>query len=463
MAPSPAARPAKTWLKSLAGVVLLGFLVGALVFNQSIKHKAKEGQPAPEWRGVTDLEGKPYKLADFRGKPLLLNIWTTWCISCKEETPALEAFHERYGDKITVVGLDVREPIDTLRNYMKSNSTSYLVLRDQNGNISSPYNVRGYPESWFIDIQGVARKYWEGPMTFEQMQEFYAVTTGQPIDGRGVGPVAADGRLAAVAMDPARPDVVYLGTSAGLFRSKTGGGWEAVGGGAGLDKAEITAVAFAPGEPGTVYAAGSRIGVFVSRDGGQTWQEASRGLPAKAVAALAVGPSRRLLAWVVGGGLYQSADGGASWQAVQSGLDASWPVVAIAIDPLDANHVLLSMAQPGQTGWDGQLLSSADGGRTWSRSDIQEVILTIPTKPVVFGMAFDPRQAGTVYLATHKGIWKSTDGGKSAHWLQKSHARLMSGVEAAASGGGATLLAAAPNGDVYRSDDGGAAWRLVNR
>ncbi len=458
------AGPAKTWLKSLAALVLLGFMVGALVFNQSIKSKAKEGSPAPEWRGVTDLDGKPYKLADFRGKPLLLNIWTTWCVSCKEETPALQAFHERYGDKIRVVGLDVREPIDTLKEYMKNNRTTYLILRDQNGNIAGPYNVRGYPESWFIDAQGIARKYWEGPMTFEQMQEFYAVTTGEPIDGAGVGPVAAGNRLSAVALDPAG-GAVYVGTAQGLFRSKPDGGWEAVTGGSGFDlgQEEITAAVFAPGSPPALYAAGSRIGVVVSRDAGRTWQDAGKGLPAKEVAALAAGPRGDVLAWVRGHGLFRSADGGATWSAVGSGIPADSPVVALAVDPGNADRVLLAMAQLGQTGWEGRLFRSDDGGRNWSPADIQEVILTIPTRPVVFAMAFDPAASGTVYLATNKGVWKSTDGGKSARWSQRSHARQMTGLAVTSSEGRTVILAGAPNGDLYRSEDGGGDWKLEGR
>lgn len=450
----------KTLLKTFAGLILLASLAGALVFNQSIRTKAREGQPAPEWT-VEDLSGRPVSLSDFRGRTVLLNLWTTWCISCKEETGALQAFHERYGDRIAVIGLDVREPVDTVRDYMRETGMSFLVLRDRYGRVPGRYNLQGYPETWFIDGGGVARAFWKGPMSFEVMQALYEKAAGRPIDGAGVGPVAGDNHLHVAAPDPADPGGILAGTHRGLLRGNEAAGaqWEPLSGDLGLDREDVMALALPPDGAGTVFAAGHNIGVVRSRDGGRTWQTAAAGLPAKDVHALAAAPSgRHLYAWVVGKGLHRSDDGGDSWQAVGGDLDPDLPVTALAVDPRDPDRLLIAAAQEGAAGWEGVLLDSRDGGRAFKPVKIQEKIYTIDTKPAVFGIAFAPADPRVVYLATNKGIWQSEDGGRTAKWLRHSHARKFESVAAAPGG---ALVAAAANGDIYRSRDGGASWALL--
>jgi thiol-disulfide isomerase/thioredoxin len=66
--------------------------------------RSHAGAPAPG-AGFTDPDGEPATLADFRGKPLLLNLWATWCGPCVEEMPTLDALAARSGDKLRIVAL----------------------------------------------------------------------------------------------------------------------------------------------------------------------------------------------------------------------------------------------------------------------------------------------------------------------------------------------------------------------
>lgn len=474
--PGSEAAGRKTWLKSVAAITFLGFLIGAVIFSQSIKNKAKIGQPAPVWI-AEDLEGKEVSLTDFLGQPILLNLWTTWCISCKEETPALQAFHERYGDRIKVIGLDVKEPVDTIKEYMKMTGTTYTVVRDKIGKVTGPYNIRGYPETWFIDEKGIARVYWEGPMTFEQMQEFYRQTTGKDIDGAGVGPIRPGDRLTSVTVlldaerggsDPSGGRMaVFAATTKGLYKASLtpGGGlglasssarnrWERVQ--SPVLKGEITALLAPPRTPGLIFAAGPEFGLARSTDGGRTWSRLEQGFSGgDIIRAMASDPSGRMIyVWVSGKGLYMGTDGGNAWQAVRSTISAEAPVSALAVDPSKPERLL--------AGGEGGALVSSDGGKTWIEARLHEVIYTIDTKPSVFGIAFDADNPKIVYYATNKGVWKSTDGGGTARWLKGSHARLINSVSIAAGAGG-SLVAAAPNGDIYASDDGGSTWRLLTK
>lgn len=445
----------KTWLKSAAGLVLLVFLGGALLFNQSIKGRAKLGQPAPDWT-AEDVEGRTVRLSDFRDQVVLLNIWTTWCISCKEETPALQAFHERYGDRLKLIGLDVREPWDTIKEYMKETAMDFYVVRDRLGRVETSYNVRGYPETWFIDEQGIARVYWEGPLTFEQMQDFYLETTGRNIDGAGVGPVAAGAALRAVAVtDQGGVRQVFLGTSQGLFRGEVGAdrkvSWQRVAG-PGLESGDVTALLASSGAPGVVFAGGPGIGLVRSRDGGATWEALMQGLPGGRVRAL-TGDGSTLYVWVDGTGLYLSSDGGDSWRPVGGTIPRGTQVTGMAMNPLDRDHLLVA--------GDGGLAFSKDGGNSWGQGAVREVIHTINTNPFVFGVAFSATDAGVAYLSTNKGIWKSADGGRSAKWLRASHARRFDAV--ATGSADATAVIGAPNGDIYVSDDAGRTWNRLTQ
>ncbi len=439
----------KTWLKLGASLLLLGFLIGSLALSQSIKNKAKVGSPLPPWRGITTLDGEEFAFQQLLGKPFIINITTTWCISCKEEAPVLQAFHERYGDRMRLVAVDVREPVDVIRSYVRDFGLTYTMLRDPYGNISSPYNVRGYPETWFADAGGVARAYWEGPITFEQMQEFYRQTTGDPIDGRGVGAVATGDNLLALAVTG--QGRILAGTGRSLFLSTgmaglgQGEAWERVTEGAAFG------VATEPG--GRLFAAVGDGGLLLSEDG-RDWRPAG-GLAARPVTAVAA-TGRLVYAWA--GGLWRSEDSGSAWSQVPASLPPL-PVRSLAVSPANPEELLLVA--------EGRLYRSRDGGRTWRQVAVEELNFMpqwpgrVDLKPAVLAVAFDPVEAGTVYLATEKGIWKSSSGGERATWLRGSPMRLFTAVTAGARGDRVTLVAGAPNGDVYVSEDRGKSWRLL--
>lgn len=179
---------------SLAAALVGGlFLAGAVAYHRSLGAMADLGRPAPPW-ALADLEGRSRRLAEWRGQVVLLNFWTTWCEPCRDEIPALDAFHRRFGARLAVVGINVREPLPTVRQFVQEFSMGYPVVRDADGKVAERYRVRGFPESWLLDEQGVLRRQWPGPLTFEALEQAYRELTGRPIaaglpDG---GPLAGD-------------------------------------------------------------------------------------------------------------------------------------------------------------------------------------------------------------------------------------------------------------------------------
>lgn len=157
------------WLRYLPFFVLAGFLAAAFLYREGLEARATVGEPAPAFQLET-LDGSQAALDDFSGKPVIINFWTTWCPECHDEAPALEAFHQAYGDQVTVLGVNMREPPAVAAPFVDRYGMSFPILMDRLERVSKLYRVTGVPETWFIDAQGTARWRHLGPITLEQLE-----------------------------------------------------------------------------------------------------------------------------------------------------------------------------------------------------------------------------------------------------------------------------------------------------
>ncbi len=129
---------------------------------------------------LSDLKGQTASLSSFRGKPILLNFWGTWCPPCRVEMPDLERFYESYGDRVTVIGINyptVGEKPSEIAAFLKSYRITYPNLIDAKGEAFVQYRLTGVPTSFFIDAQGIIRGLWTGPMTVADMVAGFGKTT----------------------------------------------------------------------------------------------------------------------------------------------------------------------------------------------------------------------------------------------------------------------------------------------
>src|SRR5690625_5181916 len=208
------------WMRSWPLLLIGVAVVVALMYNASLESKAEVGKAAPNFTLATPA-GEELRLADLRGQPVFLNFWATWCEVCHEAIPAWQAFAERYGDRVEIVNVNVREGNSLIRRYHENFASRGLdltmtVVRDQSGRVSDQYRLWAVPETWVIDAEGVARGYQRGPYFFEEMQNVYEMVTGQPIDAGGIGPVAEGGALYRLGF---APDGLWTATSAGLAQA----------------------------------------------------------------------------------------------------------------------------------------------------------------------------------------------------------------------------------------------------
>jgi peroxiredoxin len=155
------------------GIVLLIILVlGAALFSfifsgkggQPVQKKAVSGMPAPDFE-LTDITGKAWHLADFRGKVVLVNFWATWCDSCKEENPSLQKFMDSEKENRNLVLLTIlyNDSPQNAVDYLKRYNLSFNVLLDDR-KTSLVYGITGVPETFVISKKGLLKGKFIGPV-----------------------------------------------------------------------------------------------------------------------------------------------------------------------------------------------------------------------------------------------------------------------------------------------------------
>lgn len=104
---------------------------------------------------LPDLNGKMVSLSDFRGKWVVLDFWGSWCGWCIKGFPALKEAYNKYGDKITVIGIDCNETEDAWRAGVKKHELPWLNLYNgDNRDLYTAYNIQGFPTKAIINPEG---------------------------------------------------------------------------------------------------------------------------------------------------------------------------------------------------------------------------------------------------------------------------------------------------------------------
>lgn len=112
-----------------------------------------EGKPAPDFE-LKALDGKMVKLADLRGKAVLLNFWATWCGPCKVEMPWFVELQNKYGAQgLQVVGIAMEDDQGPVEEFTKQIGVNYTILMGKNA-VGDAYSVVGLPTTYYIDRSG---------------------------------------------------------------------------------------------------------------------------------------------------------------------------------------------------------------------------------------------------------------------------------------------------------------------
>jgi cytochrome c biogenesis protein CcmG, thiol:disulfide interchange protein DsbE len=122
-------------------------------------------KPLPDI-ALEDLDGRTVRLADLRGAPLIINLWASWCVPCREEFPLLVGAYGEYRDRdLGVVGIIRRDSPDSARRFATDQGATWPMLLDPDENAYRALIGIGVPQTFFVDADGIVRWVNIGPFS----------------------------------------------------------------------------------------------------------------------------------------------------------------------------------------------------------------------------------------------------------------------------------------------------------
>lgn len=157
------------------------------------------GVEAPNFT-VTDLQGQPVRLSDFRGKVVLINIWATWCLPCREEMPSMERLYRDlrqtpHGDGFEILAVSIDRAAGAadaggnvggdVADFAEEYGLTFPILLNPSGDIQTAYQTTGVPESFIIDRNGIIQRRLAGPAEWDDTGYFEFILRLLESDGAG--------------------------------------------------------------------------------------------------------------------------------------------------------------------------------------------------------------------------------------------------------------------------------------
>jgi cytochrome c biogenesis protein CcmG/thiol:disulfide interchange protein DsbE len=167
----PARRGVPLWVQIIIWAVLAGLLVlVAIILGKRQQGTVQPGDQIPDFTlnlfsGYEHQGQSQVKLSDLRGKVVVLNFWASWCKPCEQEAAELQQAWDKYGPSGDVVflGADYVDTEPEARVYLQKFGIKYANGPDMGTRISQMFRIRGVPETYFIDKQGVLQYVKIGP------------------------------------------------------------------------------------------------------------------------------------------------------------------------------------------------------------------------------------------------------------------------------------------------------------
>ncbi|SHM65824.1 peroxiredoxin family protein [Gracilibacillus kekensis] len=167
----------KKWIIAILLIAMMAYaVIDFLIGNQESENEEVGldiGNVAPDFELQT-LTGDTVLLSDFRGQPVMLNFWATWCPPCRAEMPDMQQFHENTDITILAINLTTTEATEKdVPDFVEEFGLEFAIPMDRENKVADLYQIRPIPTSYLIDRDGVIQFYTFGPLNYEQMMLEY--------------------------------------------------------------------------------------------------------------------------------------------------------------------------------------------------------------------------------------------------------------------------------------------------
>lgn len=176
---SAAAKRYPTYKRATMATVLLFFAlwIGYVLLVPNANGKAPGtgipiGAQAPDFELKT-IDGKIVRLADFKGQPVMLNFFATWCPPCRTEMPTLQEIYREYESQgFVLLAINLNESNLAVNKFRESYGLTFPIVIDKEDRVSRVYDIVPLPTSYFVDRNGVVQGRWTGELSKEKLRSF---------------------------------------------------------------------------------------------------------------------------------------------------------------------------------------------------------------------------------------------------------------------------------------------------
>jgi peroxiredoxin len=164
------------WLALIGLVIILGGLwiaysssllsnLASQGENVTLEPAPVAGHPAPDF-ALPTLAGETVRLSDFKGKPVLVNFWATWCGPCRSEFPDFQKAAVDNAEELVIIGINntTTDQKEQIPAFLAEFGITFLIVLDETGATAKAYNILGLPTSIFIDRNGNVNEIFTGPI-----------------------------------------------------------------------------------------------------------------------------------------------------------------------------------------------------------------------------------------------------------------------------------------------------------
>ena len=158
----------------VAGIIILAsIIILFIIFGGDQKQSTgpAQGNKAPDF-SLEDYNGNTVSLADFQGKPIIVNSWAVWCPFCVKELEDFAKLQQEFGDKIVIIAIDRAEPLSKVKQYTDELGVTdkFIFLLDPKDSFYRSIGGFSMPETIFVDGEGNIILHKRGPMTIDEMK-----------------------------------------------------------------------------------------------------------------------------------------------------------------------------------------------------------------------------------------------------------------------------------------------------